>query len=242
VGSSAERLSEWAWCFHGMTLMKIKVFGGDNVGLYIKATNKFFLYHSNLSKNKVEVAENILKAQGIPVKLVSSLILSPFIVCNSNGVVIPRLWEDYAIEDLVSSLRRLGINYSVVDFKFNTFGNLVLANDAGAIASPLIAPSIRKIIADTLDVEVASTTIGRFSYIGSLGVANNKGGVFSSVIKEDESRLIRDVLNISVYNGSINGGVEFISSGLVANDYGALVGTSTTGRELMVITQALEVD
>lgn len=224
-----------------MTLMKIKVFGGDNVGLYIKATNNFFLYHSNLDKKKVRAAANVFGVEGIPVKLVSSLILSPFVVCNSNGVVIPRIWEDYAVETLVSQLKEMDINYSVVDFRFNTFGNLVLANDSGAVVSPLIAPSIRRIIADTLDVEVASTTIGRFSYIGSLGVANNKGGVFSSVIKEDESRLIRDVLNISVFNGSINGGVEFISSGLVANDIGALVGTSTTGKELMIITQALEV-
>ncbi len=224
-----------------MTLVKIKVFGGDNVGLYIKATNKFFLYHSNLDKHKIEMVRDVLGVEGIPVKLVSSLILSPFVACNSNGVVIPRLWEDYAIDSLVDSLKELGVNYSVVDFKFNTFGNLVLANDVGAVVSPLVAPSIRRVIADTLDVEVVSTTIGRFSYIGSLGVANNKGGVFSSVIKDDESSLIGDVLNISVYNGSINGGVEFIASGLVANDRGALVGTSTTGRELMVISQALEV-
>jgi len=219
----------------------MKVFGGDNVGLYIKASNKFFLYHSSMDNRRVKVAEKALGVVGVPVKLVSSLILSPFIVCNSNGVIIPRLWEDYAVDELTKSLDGLGINYSIVNFKFNTFGNLVLANDYGAVASPLIAPSIRRIIADTLDVEVVSTTIGRFSYIGSLGVANNKGGVFSSVIKEDEAKLISDVLNISVYNGSVNGGVEFISSGLVANDYGALVGTSTTGRELMVITQALEV-
>ena len=139
-------------------------------------------------------------------------------------------------------LKDIDINIGVLDSKYTSLGNLVLANDKGAVVSPILPISSRKQISDLLDVEVVSTTIGRFSYIGSLATSNNNGVLTSPVIKDDEKIIIEDVLKAPLYTGTINGGVEFISSGVVVNDNGIVVGSATTGRELMMISQAFEVD
>ena len=225
-----------------MGLRRLKIFGGDHVGLYIKASNSYILYHSSIPKKKINVLEEELRVPAIPIYLINTLITSPFIAGNGSGVVLPHLFEDYAREELVKALKKLDINVDVLENRYTSLGNLVLANDRGAIVSPILPISSRKVIAETLDIEVVTTTIGRFSYVGSLGVSNNNGVLIAPVVKEDEMKIIEDVLKVSIYPGTINGGVEFISSGVVANDRGVVVGTATTGRELMVISQAFGVD
>jgi translation initiation factor 6 len=223
-------------------LKRIKIFGGDHVGLYIKATNSYLLYHSSIPKKKISILEEELGVPAIPVYLINTLITSPFIAGNRNGIVLPHLFEDYAREELVRKLKELDINIGILEHRYTSLGNLVLANDKGAIVSPVLPISSRKIIAETLDIEVVTATIGRFSYVGSLAVSNNNGVLVAPVLKDDEAKIIEDVLKVSTYTGTINGGVEFISSGVVANDRGVVVGTATTGRELMVISQAFGVD
>lgn len=225
-----------------MNLIKIKVFGGDYIGLYVKASNAYLLYHSSLPKRKIDLLEKELCVPALPVYLVNTLIISPFLAGNKNGLLIPYLFEDYAREGLVDSLKDLDINIGVIKSKYTSLGNLILANDRGAIISPIISISSRKLISDVLDVEVVSSTIGRFSYIGSLGVSNNTGTLIAPVVKDDEKIIMEDVLKTSLYTGTINGGVEFISSGIVVNDSGVVVGTATTGRELIMISQAFEVE
>lgn len=223
-------------------MIRLKIFGGDHLGLYVKATNKYFLYHSLIPQHRINILKEALKVEAIPVDLTNSLIMSPFIACNSFGIIIPELIDSNVIEYLTRVSNDVGIHLSKIGFKYNSFGNLILANDRGAIISPILPTYLRKIIADTLDVEVVASTIGRFSYVGSLGISNNKGALISPYIKSDEKELIEDILKVKVYTGTINNGVEFISSGIIVNDYGLVVGPSTTGSELMLLSQAFKVD
>ncbi len=136
--------------------------------------------------------------------------------------------------------KELDVNLAVLDSKYNALGNIIVANDNGALVSPLIPYRLKKIISDVLDVETSTITIGRFSYIGSLIVANNDKGLVAPVVKEDERLLIEDILNIKVNEGTVNGGTEFIKLGLVVNDFGVVVGEDTTGAELMNISMTFE--
>lgn len=223
-------------------MKKVKVFGGDHIGLYIKASNSYILYHSSVPERKLSLLKEELDAPTIPVYLVNILITSPFIAGNRNGVIISYLFEEYAKEELVKMLKEIGVNVGILKSKYTSLGNLILANDKGALVSPILSISSRKIISDILDVEVVPATIGRFSYIGSLAISNSRGALVAPMIKEDEKMIIKEVLKISLYTGTINGGVEFISSGIVVNDNGVVIGTATTGKELMMISQAFEVD
>jgi len=221
-------------------MLRLKIFGSANIGLYIKSTNSFFLHHSNIIKRKINAIKEELKVEAIPVYLVETLILSPFVVANNNGVVIPDIFERHAMEELSRLLKAIDINLTVVESKYTALGNVILTNDKGAIASPVVSHKVRKAVSDTLNVEVASTTIGRCSYVGSLAVVNNRFGIISPSVKEDERELIEDVLGIKVYEGTVNGGIELPSIGLVVNDYGAVVGEDSSGKELMLISTVFE--
>ena len=55
----------------------------------------------------------------------------------------------------------------------------------------------------------------------------------------EELETIKDVLKIQMDVGTINGGIPFIRSGLLANDNGAVIGNMTTGPEILIISNAL---
>ncbi len=221
-------------------MLRIKIFGSSNIGLYLYATNKYLLYHSAIPSKKIDMVIEELDVPSIKLHLTDTLITAPFIVGNSNGLLIPDIFEDFALEQLKKEVRDLDINMAVVSSKYNALGNIIVANDNGALISPIIPYRLKKLISDVLDVEVSTITVGRFSYIGSLVVVNNRSGLVAPVVKEDEKKILEDVLHVDLQEGTVNGGAEFIKLGLVVNDYGVVVGEDTSGAELMNISTIFE--
>ena len=221
-----------------MEIVRISLLGSVNIGLYVKATSHYFIYHSDILARKVKVLRNMLGVEGIPIKPLNTRVVSPFIAGNKYGVIISRYVDSDLLYNVKESMEKNGLKVVVLDTKYTALGNLTVFNDKYALVSPIIPIEVRRVIADELDVEVAACTIGRASYIGSLLVVNNKGGLVSPSIREDEHIFIESFLKINVFSGTINSGVPFISSGLVVNDNGIVVGEDTVGRELFVLTQA----
>ena len=56
-----------------------------------------------------------------------------------------------------------------------------------------------------------------------------------------EQRVLGDVLKVPVDVGTVNGGVPYVGTGLLGNSYGAVAGLLTTGPEMFIIGQALDV-
>ena len=60
------------------------------------------------------------------------------------------------------------------------------------------------------------------------------------LLQDQERDLIEDVLKVPVDVGTINGGVPFVASGLLANDFGVLIGPPTKGPEIVIISNLFE--
>ena len=96
-------------------------------------------------------------------------------------------------------------------------------------------------IADTLGVEVVPCNIAGLPYVGSLATATNKGVLAHPMLKEDERKVLNDVFKVPVDVGTVNCGIPYVSTGLLGNSRGAVVGLLTTGPEMFIIGQALDV-
>ena len=53
--------------------------------------------------------------------------------------------------------------------------------------------------------------------------------------------MLSDVFKVPVDVGTINGGVPYVGTGLLGNSRGAMIGLLTTGPEMFIIGQALDV-
>ena len=71
---------------------------------------------------------------------------------NNKGIVASRMVEDYEVKEISS---KTGLRVDRFDSKFTAVGNLVAANDNGAVVSPILTARQRRQVKDVLDVEVA---------------------------------------------------------------------------------------
>ncbi|MFQ5712101.1 MAG: translation initiation factor IF-6 [Candidatus Geothermarchaeales archaeon] len=224
-----------------MAIIKLDVLGSVNIGNYAVSTNKYLVVTGEATDEKISRISEVLNVKPIKVVIRDCRITAPFFVGNKNGLLVSSFVDEETVQTIKEELRAEGVEVDVVDVKYTAIGNLVLANDHGAVASPLLPQKIHEEVSEALDVEVGVETIGKALYIGSLGVVNNYGGLVSPFAGADEIKILEDVLNVEVIRGTINSGIQFIPSGLIANDHGAVVGKITDGSELMRISQALKV-
>ncbi|KON27948.1 hypothetical protein AC481_03480 [miscellaneous Crenarchaeota group archaeon SMTZ-80] len=221
-----------------MTIFLTEILGSPYIGTYAFSNEKIAIVPKSVPKKKAEKIGKSLEVKVIKTDIAGSRLLGIFLAANSKGIVLPYITYEHEFETIKNAL---DIEIDLIQHKITALGNMILANDFGAIISPVFPEKIIQRLSDILDVEVVRGKISDLPYVGSLAVATNKGVLVHPSIQEEEERLIREVLKVDVFTGTINNGMPFIRSGLIANSVGAVVGSHTVGRELMDITRAIKV-
>ena len=221
-----------------MGLHLVEIYRSPNIGIFLKANDKFVFVPKGLAQTKTSKLTESLRVPAYYTSVAGSRLLGPLISMNNNGILVSRIVEDYEMKELVNGT---GLNVERFNSRFTAVGNLVVGNDRGAIASPILNPEAIKQIKDVMGTEVEVMSIKGFMQVGSLVVATNSGAAVYPDATTAETERISEALGVEVYPVSVNGGVPYISSGLVANSTNAVVGDLTTGPELVFMTRALKV-
>jgi translation initiation factor 6 len=132
-------------------------------------------------------------------------------------------------------------NLTVMETKRTAYGNMVLSNDYGAVVDPRLKLKTVEKISDTLGVEVVLGEIAGLPYVGSLALATNKGVLVHPLIKEEERQLLKEILKVPIDAGTINCGIPYVATGLIGNNSNVVAGFLTTGPEMFIMGQALDV-
>jgi len=69
-------------------------------------------------------------------------------------------------------------------------------------------------------------------------VSNDSGAVIHPETNEEDMKMFANVLGVKIEHCSINNGIPFVSSGVLANNHSIVVGSLTTGPEIMMLTRA----
>jgi translation initiation factor 6 len=120
-------------------------------------------------------------------------------------------------------------------------GNVVLANDLGAVVHPECSDEIISAVSDEMRVKPVFGKLGSLPFVGALAVATNRGAMLSPNTLTEEQAVVKSALHVEAAFSSTNGGVPFVKSGILANSKGAVVGPLTRGGELMQISRTLGV-
>jgi len=214
------------------------IVGSASIGVYSLATDKVVLIPSVVPLKKAERTAEWLKAQLVHTSISSSVLIGAFACANSNGILLP---SSVLEPELLVIKRHFENNVTVMETKRTAYGNLVLTNDFGAVVDPRFKePQIRQ-ISNTLGVEAVPTEIAGLPYVGSLAVATNKGVLAHPLLKDEERKVLESVFKVPVDVGSVNCGIPYVGTGLIANSHAAVAGSMTTGPEMFIIGNALDV-
>jgi translation initiation factor 6 len=214
------------------------IIGSASIGVYSLATENFVMIPKMVPLEKAEKPAEWLKVKLIHTTIGGSLLVGSLACANSNGMILSPFVRQEELNNIKESFSG---NITVMESRKTAFGNLVLANDKGALVDPRMKEHIMKQVADALGVEVVPGTIAGLTYVGSLAVATNKGVLAHPQLTEAEKKVIESVLKVPVDVGTVNCGIPYIGTGLIANSHGAVAGSLTTGPEMFIIGNALDV-
>jgi len=221
-----------------MGLHLIDIYRSPNIGIFMRANDRFLLVPKGLAQTKVDKLCQSLGVAAVPTSIAESRLLGALATMNSNGILVSRLAEEVEVSEIRAAT---GMSVARLDSKMTAVGNLVVANDRCALVSPILDARAVAQVKDVMGTEVLRTAIGEYYQVGSLVVATNTGAAVYPGLDEKEVGRLSTALGVDAYPTSVNSGVPYVASGLIANSKNAVAGSQTTGPELVFITRALGV-
>ncbi len=218
---------------------RLSIRNNPNIGIYIFANDKIAIVSPLADEKELSLIQHVLRVPTIVTTIGGMNIVGALVAGNNNGLLIPSIAKSHEVEKIRSSFDGV---VAVVKTRYTALGNAVLCNNRAALIHPEAYDELRNVAKEALGVEVVEKgTIAGIPTVGSAAFVNDIAGLVHPEASDDEIRFLQNLFQVPIATGTVNFGVGFIRSGLVANRYGILVGSKTTGPELMRIMQVFGV-
>ncbi|QGN07415.1 translation initiation factor IF-6 [Halorhabdus sp. CBA1104] len=211
--------------------------GSTYVGVYASATDEYLLIRPDADDELTTAFGEELTVPVVETTIGGAGTVGALATGNENGLLVTSRITDRERDRLTET-----IDAPVVELpgRINAAGNVVLANDNGAVVHPDLPRDAIQAVKDALDVPVERDDLGGVQTIGTAAVATNRGVLAHPQATDGELDRLEEVLDVPADVGTINYGGPLVGSGLVANANGYVVGQDTTGPELGRIESALD--
>ncbi len=218
-----------------MDIFKFDVYRGPNLGVYISVNDSVAMVPMGYAKSKAEKLAKYLNVDILYTSIANTRLIGILSVMNNKGILLPKTAYQ---EEYDFFKKETDLEVGVLDSKFTALGNVICANDKGAVVSPWLSEKDCQTIKDVLGVEVIQKKIVGFNQTGVVLVANNTGAAIHPEADEEDMKTFANLLGVKIEQSSINNGTPYVSSGILANNHALVVGSLTTGPEIMMLTRA----
>jgi translation initiation factor 6 len=215
-------------------IRRVNLGGNPNLGVSIATTEEIAIIPTNTQEGMVKLIEESLEVDVIKTPICGSNLAGALACGNSSGVVVSK----YAFDSEIERIREFGIEVERIPDRLTAVGNIILANDFGAIVNPLLSDNAVDLIAQVLNVEIERGSIAKFKITGSVAAATNKGVLVHPSATQEDLDLVEKVLKKPADWGTVNNGTSLVGACTVANSKGVMVGLNTTGPEMARIEEA----
>ncbi|BCU70801.1 translation initiation factor IF-6 [Stygiolobus caldivivus] len=220
-----------------MNVDKLSIFGTDNIGIYIFTNDKYTILPKIDDRQVLDKIQEILKTEIIQTTVAKSVLVGILTSGNNDVIILPKTVTDEEYQSIKQQAKDARVE--VLDIKPTALGNILLMNSHAALVykelSDVEVEKIKKII----QVEaIRKGSIANIITVGSVGVVTDKAGLVHVDVTDEELNQLSEFFRVRLDTGTVNFGSVFVRSGLVANKNGVLVGSSTTGPEILRIQRA----
>ncbi|MGB9748710.1 MAG: translation initiation factor IF-6 [Candidatus Woesearchaeota archaeon] len=218
----------------GIELMDFN--GNPNIGLYCYANDDYCLVPQSFPEKLVRKIEKTLKVDVYRTNIAGTSFLGAFLSGNENILLVPKIVFKLEIENL----KKLKIKHQIIDSDLTALGNNIFVSEKIIIINPDYSLRAEKKLKEIFNLEVRRFYVRGIRTIASLIRANSQGAVISDLVplkKQEDLKILLGVKNIETT--TVNFGNQIISSGIVLNNKGLIIGSKTTGPEIMNIESAL---
>ena len=223
--------------YHLLGIYLLDIYRSCNIGIFARANNTCVLVPLGLARTKMEKIAEFLDVKIVGVSIGGSRLVGPLVAMNDNGILVSKLADD---DEIASLKHETGMHVERLESRYTSVGNMVAANDKGAIISGTFSRETAARISEVLRVPVRQISLASYIQAGSMITTTSSGALVHPLGSEMELKVISETLKVDVEPGTVNNGVPFVSSGIIANNKAAVVGSLTRGPELMILARALK--
>jgi translation initiation factor 6 len=217
-----------------LSVIQLDINGNPFIGVWCCANDRIALVPQNATKSNIRKITKALDVEVVAMSIGGTDLMGSLIALNSKGAVVTNFVEQGELE-----LMEKHIRVGVLEHKLNATGNIILANDNGALIHPGLDDLSLKLIKETLGVPVRKGTIAGLATVGAAALTTNEGILCHPKLEDDEKTVLEELFRVSVDIGTANYGTPLIGACLIANTKGAITGYTSTGIELGRIESAL---
>ncbi len=221
-------------------IVRVTIKGNENIGLFATVWDDLLIIPPETKPSTISLLKETLQVENVEqTTIAETSLLGIFVVMNKSGIVLPHTITPHELLFFKSLGEQYGRNVSIVSDTITAMGNTVLATDKRAIVSPNFSKKATQIISETLDVEVVSELLVSSPLVGSVAYSTSKGTLLHPLATREDIHFVERELGTQVDITTVNRGVPYPHSGIIATTRGAAVGSSTTGPETLRIYQVL---
>ncbi len=218
-------------------IKSIDIAGNSSIGLFGFATDRYAILPFSTKKKVNEICKEVLKVEPINATLVNSKLIGLFATGTDDTFIVPDVITFDELDFLKKNLPDTKIE--VIHSKITALGNTITISEKIALVHPEFERDARKKIEDALDKEVIPRKIMNSPLVGSILFQNKNGILSHPMISEQELEEIENLLGKKADITTVNRGTPYPRPGIIANSRGALVGSDSTGPEIMRIFNIL---
>ncbi len=216
---------------------KLSINGDPNIGLYGLATDKFCIVGKSVPRKIVKRFEEILKVPVVQANIYGTSLIGIFVAATSKTVLVPDVIFERELRELKKSLRGLA-EVKTLKTEHTALSNNILNNNKAAIVSPEFSKEEVEGIKKALKLKIIQMSLAGLEVPGSAGVLTDKGAIFNPNLSDVEIKKAEKLIGFELGLGTVNMGSPIVSSGIIANSKGFIVGNLSSGYEISRIDES----
>lgn len=221
-----------------MEILKKSLRGNPNLGLLLYTTEKFCLAPNWLGEKDEEDIKKTLNVDVIRASVLGTDLLGVFCVGNSSILLVPDLIFDSELKAL-KAVEKYGVTIHTFKTEKTALGNLIVSSDKGTAISPIFSKREKEELSEIFKTPLEVVEIDDIEAIGSCIAINDERGIISPEADDNLIKKLEHLFDIKIKRATVNFGQSYVSSGIVMNNHGFLIGQSSTGIEIAEIDSFL---
>ncbi len=218
-----------------MATLMTNINGNPNIGIYMFTTDKYLLIGREVQKRKAKKIGEVLGLEPIQATIGGTSLIGVFINGDNHKLIVPSIISNDELSFLEDNL---SVKIKVLNTNLTALNNNLLIGKR-IIASPEFKQREIEEIARFFGKEVYKKSVGKTHVPGTLIRINGKKAAISNLLTKKDEEMIKSLLEVETERITVNMGNPFISSAIIVNRNGLIIGDSTGGAEAAMIEQAL---
>ena len=206
-----------------------------NIGLFMFVNDSIALLGENVSDEKKEQIESVLKVPVYFVSVLGTSLPGVFVAGNEKVLIVPEMY-DYEMDKFKRICEENSLELLVLSDKLNTFGNNLCVTNEFILSNPHYPESFLKEIENKTDLSVYKVPSKEIPSVGGVCCRVCDRLYVSQELNE---KMLEPVLDNIGGVGTVNSGGIFVSSGIVGNKNGVLLGSQSSTVEIQNIVEGL---